>query len=161
MTVAIYVLAGIGAVTVMMIAAAAIVLITAMIAAAIGEDPNPTAGWDGRHNKPVFLPSRHALFLRRPTSMPTVIRALWVRGALKYHGTATARWASFGAQLQNIKKLKTDDPTGVIKAIYAAERQLKSLRAATAMRPTCSDRRQSNHDRENHSIEGHNPQAAP
>ena len=93
--------------------------------------------------------------------MPTAIRALWVRGALKYHGAATACWASFGAQLQNIKKLKTDDPTGVIKAIYAAERQLKSLRAATAMRPTCSDRRQSNHDRENHSIEGHNPQAAP
>ena len=49
----------------------------------------------------------------------------------------------------NIKKLKTDDPTGVIKAINAAERQLKWLRAATAMRPTCSDRRQSNHDREN------------
>ena len=62
MTVAIYVLAGIGAVTVMMIAAAAIVLITAMIAAAIGEDPNPTAGWDGRHNKPVFLPASTRYF---------------------------------------------------------------------------------------------------
>lgn len=149
MTVAIYVLAGIGAVTVTMIAAAAIVLITAMIAAAIGEDPTPTAGWDGLHNKPVFLPSKRALFLRRPASMLTAIRALWVRGALKYHGAGTAWWASLGAQLQNIKKLKTDDPTGVIKAINAAERQLKSLRAATAMRPTCGDRRQSNHDREN------------
>jgi hypothetical protein len=108
MTLAIYVLAGIGAVTVTIIAAVAIVLVTAMIAAAIGEDPKP----------------------------PTAIRAFWVRGAPKYHGGGTARWASFGARLQNIKKLKTDDTTGVIKAIYAAERQLKSLRAGTAVRPT-------------------------
>jgi DNA polymerase len=32
-----------------------------------------------------------------------------VRGALKYHGASTGRWASYGVQLQNIKKPNKDE----------------------------------------------------
>jgi DNA polymerase bacteriophage-type len=40
-----------------------------------------------------------------------------VRGALKYHGGATGRWASWGVQLHNLKKPTIDDVEAAILAV--------------------------------------------
>jgi len=40
-----------------------------------------------------------------------------VRGALKYHGGATGRWASWGVQLHNMKKPTIDDVEAAILAV--------------------------------------------
>jgi DNA polymerase bacteriophage-type len=53
-----------------------------------------------------------------------------VRGALKFHGASTGRWASYGIQLQNMKRPITEDMSAAVAAVSTGS--LQHLRARYA-----------------------------
>jgi DNA polymerase len=55
-----------------------------------------------------------------------------VRGSLKYHGASTGRWASYGIQLQNLKRPTTDNLDSAIEAI--ATGNIEEVRRISAQR---------------------------
>ena len=54
-----------------------------------------------------------------------------IRGAFRYHGAATGRWTSLGVQLQNLKRVETNDLGAAIDAVKSGD--LKSYNQPLAI----------------------------
>jgi len=46
-----------------------------------------------------------------------------IRGALRYHGSATGRWSSPGAQLHNLPRNDAEHPAALVAAVLAGDRE--------------------------------------
>jgi DNA polymerase len=56
-----------------------------------------------------------------------------IRGAFRYHGTATGRWSSLGVQVQNLKRPEIDDPGAAIEIVATGE--LEAVRRTYPEKP--------------------------